>query len=139
MPRFSDAPPGVVCHPRRAAYVVIRRNDGHVAAVHVPGEGKNRYWLPGGGVDAGETPEAAITREVREKLGRTIRLTGRIGEAVQVFDAADDACWYEMAAAFFNGELDGQPGGSGEHELCWLDPKTQGASFFHACHAWAAS
>ena len=77
-------------------------------------------------------------REVREELGRTIRVTGRIGEAVQAFFATEAACWYEMTAVFLNAELNGQTGGPVEHDLCWLDPIQDGASFFHACHAWAA-
>src|ERR1043166_3348257 len=83
-PRFGSAPSGVTCHARQAAYAVIRRRDGCVAAIHLPGTGPNRYWLPGGGIEPGETPEAAAMREVREELGRTIRLTARLGEAVQV-------------------------------------------------------
>jgi 8-oxo-dGTP pyrophosphatase MutT (NUDIX family) len=137
--RFGAAPSGVTLHPRHAAYVVVRGDDGRVAAVRVVGRGNARYWLPGGGIERGETPEAAVVRETREELGRTLRLTGKIGEAVQVFYAGDDARWYEMTAVFFGGEFEGEPVGPSEHELCWLDPSTERESFFHACHAWAAS
>ena len=34
------------------------------------------YWLPGGRVDAGETPDAAAIRETKEEAGIDIRLTG---------------------------------------------------------------
>ncbi|RQM23291.1 hypothetical protein B5M09_000704 [Aphanomyces astaci] len=34
------------------------------------------YWLPGGRVDAGETPEAAAIRETKEEAGMDVRLTG---------------------------------------------------------------
>ncbi|OQR88942.1 hypothetical protein THRCLA_10008 [Thraustotheca clavata] len=36
------------------------------------------YWLPGGRVDAGETPEEAAIRETKEEAGMEIRLTGLI-------------------------------------------------------------
>jgi len=138
-PRFGTAPAGVTCRARRAAYAVIRDAGGRVAAIRVDGPDANRYSLPGGGIEADETAEVAVFREVREELGRWIRLVGTIGETVQIFYAAADACWYEMTVILFEAEFVGQPMGPGERELHWLDPETQGESFFHASHAWAAS
>ena len=138
-PRFGTAPAGVTCHPRPAAYAVIRDAAGRVAAIRVDGRGANRYWLPGGGIEPCETPEAAVIREVREELARTIRVTATLGEAVQTFYASDEARWYEMIATFFRAEVDGEPAGPGEHQLHWLDPAQGAEVFFHACHAWAAT
>lgn len=80
-----------------------------------------------------------MAREVREELGYGIRLTRRIGDAIQFFYASDDGQWYEMEATFFCGELEGNASGTGEHELCWIDGRQRPELFFHACHAWAAS
>src|SRR3954471_1515657 len=132
---FGSAPPGVICRPRPAAYAVIRDHAGRVAVVR----GKAAFWLPGGGTLPGETPEETIPREVREELGRAARLLGKVGGAVQFFHAADDGCWYEMTATFFRAEFVSEPIEAAEHELLWLDASEEGALFFHACHAWAAS
>ena len=134
---FGTCPPGVVCHPRVAAYAVIVGRDGRVAAVRV--SDSPYYWLPGGGGHPGETPEATVMREVREELGRVVTLTGRIGEAIQFFHASDESRWYEMSATFFRAELEAEPSTAAEHELCWLDPRQDAGAFFHACHAWAVS
>jgi 8-oxo-dGTP pyrophosphatase MutT (NUDIX family) len=137
---FGTAPAGVVCHPRRAAYVVVRAPDGRVAVVRaVAFDGAMRCWLPGGEAHPGERPEATVAREVREELGRAVRLAGRIGDAVQFFYAGTEQRWYEMKAVFFRGDFAGEPLGTGTDELHWLDPERDRESFFHACHAWAAS
>lgn len=134
-PTFGPCPTGVVLHDRPAAYAVILGADGRVAAVR----GKTRYWLPGGGSLPGESAEDTVTRELREELGRSVRLVARIGDAIQFFFAADEERWYRMRAVFFRAEFEGEPVVPGEHELCWLDANQDAALFFHACHAWAAS
>src|SRR5262249_2725241 len=114
---------------------VIANSEGLVAVVR----GQKGYWLPGGGADPGETSEETVVREVREELGRNIRLLSRIGEAVQFFYPAHDRCWYEMMAVFFRAEFEGEPVGAGEYELHWLDPDGHSDHFFHTCHAWAVA
>lgn len=138
-PVFGAAPPGVSCRARAAAYAVIRRADGRVAAVRAAVGGRAGYWLPGGGAEPGEAPEETVLREIREELGRAARVTGRIGEAVQYFHARGDGCWYEMTAVFFRAELAAEPAGDAEHELVWLDAEREADAFLHACHGWAVS
>ncbi|MCB0896015.1 MAG: (deoxy)nucleoside triphosphate pyrophosphohydrolase [Nocardioides sp.] len=52
--------------------------DGRVLAARrtAPPATAGRWELPGGKVEPGETPEAALVREVAEELGCTIAVTG---------------------------------------------------------------
>jgi 8-oxo-dGTP diphosphatase len=63
---------------RLAAYGVIRR-DGRVLLCRVaPGNiGVGLWTLPGGGIEFGESPEAAAVREVEEETGLGARVTGQ--------------------------------------------------------------
>ena len=81
---FGTLPPGVTATPRRAAYAVIVDAAGHVAAVRARQGERGVYWLPGGAIEAGESPEEAIRREVGEELGRGVQVGTNLGEAMQV-------------------------------------------------------
>ena len=57
------------------AAAVITRGDGRVLLAQRPsGKPYAGYWeFPGGKVEPGETPRAALTRELTEELGLTVR------------------------------------------------------------------
>ena len=61
--------------PVRVAAAVLLRQDGQVLlAQRPPGKAYAGYWeFPGGKFEAGETPHAALVRELREELGIVIR------------------------------------------------------------------
>ena len=66
--------------------------EGRVLAARrtAPAEVAGRWELPGGKVEPGETPDAAIVRELREELGVEVRVVGwlageaPIGEALRL-------------------------------------------------------
>jgi 8-oxo-dGTP pyrophosphatase MutT (NUDIX family) len=117
---------------RRAAYVVITVGC-NVATVRP----RQKHFLPGGGSLPNEAPEDTIAREVQEELARGVRLTRKLGEAVQYFYSPTDERHYRMHATFFAGEFTDEARGAGEHELHWLPATEAEGACFHACHAWA--
>lgn len=129
---FGRCPAGVTCEDRRAAYAVILDPLGRVAVV----DAGNRWFLPGGGSLAGESPEVTVLREIQEECGCRARILGQLGEALQYF--RDATRWYKMVATFYRAEFEGAPSGSAEHELVWLEPGDMGG-FFHQCHEWAVT
>jgi ADP-ribose pyrophosphatase YjhB (NUDIX family) len=79
---------GAVVHDADGRLLLIRRG-------HAPHAG---LWsLPGGRIEAGESPEAAVEREVREETGLRVRAGAAVGRiripAGEVtYDVVDFAC-----------------------------------------------
>lgn len=60
---------------RLAAYALVRREPGEILLTRISRHGHHAgaWTLPGGGVDHGEDPRAALVREVHEETGLVIR------------------------------------------------------------------
>ena len=64
------------------------------------------YWcLPGGGVEAGETPEQAVVRELKEETNLDIRVVRKIGEMALPGVTAGYARGVTFLAEITGGEL----------------------------------
>jgi 8-oxo-dGTP diphosphatase len=66
---------------RKSARVILENSVGEIAIQHLQNYGF--YKLPGGGVDAGETIEEALMREVREEVGCECTLARPIGITIE--------------------------------------------------------
>lgn len=62
--------------PRRVAQAVVVGEEGVLLTVRVDLRG---WELPGGTIDPGESPEAAVIREVREETGLTVDVERVVG------------------------------------------------------------
>ena len=81
VPRDPDVAPGEAGDPfqRVAAYAIVSSERGLLLTqfndqTHIPGE----WGLPGGGLDAGESPVEGVHREVWEETGQRIALEGLV-------------------------------------------------------------
>ncbi|KAL4961383.1 NUDIX hydrolase [Aspergillus stella-maris] len=91
--------------PQRAGTmgILVSEKGGKVLLLHrrektpeVPKNGNPDSWaFPGGGVDAGETPEQAIVREFREEVGLDVKIVPFGNEFVlgQVDDVLEHGFW----------------------------------------------
>jgi 8-oxo-dGTP diphosphatase len=115
-------------YARVCAYAVVRGEAGLVAAV-LDGD---KLFLPGGGIEAGESAEDAVRREVAEELGLAVQLGECLGETLQ-YSLYFGTC-YELRATFFGAELGERVREEHEHELIWV----RAEELHHPCQAWAA-
>ena len=88
----------------RVVAAVIRIEDKIFATARGYGEFKGQWEFPGGKIEPGETPEAALAREIKEELETEIK----VGELIQTieydyptFHLSMDCFWCEI----INGNL----------------------------------
>lgn len=76
--RFGRQPrQGQIYVPRPGVYAIIDAGDGLLATFQE--EPRPELQLPGGGIDSGESPQAALHREVLEETGYAIHGLRRLG------------------------------------------------------------
>ena len=80
-----------------------------------PPELAGRWELPGGKVEAGESDDDALVREIAEELGVTVRVDEWLAPRVPI------AGEWELAVAAVR-IVDGEPGPTEHDELRWLGP-----------------
>jgi len=86
-------PRATVDRTRVAAYAVCRDEDGRVLLCHIaPSVGAGDLWtLPGGGLDFGESPTAAVVRELAEETGYGGEVLGLLDVSDRLFAEVADA------------------------------------------------
>ena len=104
----------------RVAAAVVWRNGRLLLTQRPPGGPLGLQWeLPGGKIEAGESPEQALVRELREELG-----VGATAHEVLDVDTHDYPHGLEVEVSFVRCELqsDAFTPSAAVHDARWLSP-----------------
>lgn len=123
VPTFGVRRADLEYRPRPSVYAVVLDRDGRAALV-LEGD----WYLPGGGIEAGESELEALHREVREECACDARVRSEIGRAIE-FVVTPSGNAVEVRATFFTAELVGAP------TATWHADAAQRVK--RASHAWA--
>lgn len=122
---------------RPGVYAVIQNDQRQIAIVQTPGG----IGLPGGGADAGESPEQTLHRELREETGRQIVVRRPLGQCVEFVHSSTEGD-FEKKCSFFLADFDRnapatplEPG----TEILWLAGLDATAVLTHQSHRWAVA
>ena len=118
MPTFGTRTNGCPYIERPSAYAIVRNASACVALVRTP---KGAY-LPGGGIEAGETPEQAICREGIEEAGLILAPRSQLGRAIEIVYSAEENTCFEKQCVFIEADVVGQTAShESDHQLIWVD------------------
>ena len=134
IPIFGTRVPGASYRYRPSAYAVVTNQEGQIAIARTP----VACYLPGGGIEANETPEQTVVREGQEECGFVLNPIVTIGRAVEVCYSAEEKAYFEKDSFFIQAEIAGQAEKiEADHELLWLLPQQAISMLTHRSHAWA--
>ncbi|WP_149141744.1 NUDIX hydrolase [Gemmobacter caeruleus] len=123
--RFGEAVrPGIAYRRRPGVYAVLLDGD-HILTTFQEAP-KPEFQLPGGGIDPGEQPLAALHREVREETGWTIQVQRRLGAFRRFCYMPDYDLWAEKLCTLYLARPTrpiGPPSEPG-HSAVWLPIET---------------
>ena len=131
IPEFGTVDPDIGVVPRSAAYALVRDSAGRFLVVRAA----QGLFLPGGGVETGESVESAVVREVLEEAGIEVVIDRHVGRAIQHFLA--EQAQYRMTADFFTASATRESTEPGEYPVLWLDAGELSGHLYHECHEWA--
>ena len=86
---------------RPSAYALIENVGGAVAVIRTP----QGAYLPGGGMEADETPQDTVRREAREEGGLIVEPKAFAGRAIEIVYSPEENICYEKRCEFLVAEL----------------------------------
>jgi len=90
-----------------------------------------KWEFPGGKVEEGESPEAALTRELKEELGATLRKAVPLGRVVYKYAETPE----DLEILFFAAEIaDGEVTPRTFEQITWVLPRELGDYDFLAAN-----
>jgi 8-oxo-dGTP diphosphatase len=135
-PVFGTRLAGRVYVVRPSAYALLRDEEGRIAIVRAA----KGWFLPGGGIEAGETAEQAVERETIEECGLVIRPRAVVGRATEIVHSPAGHTGVDKASVLFDAVVTGSaPATEPDHELVWLSPADAIRRLSHKSHQWAVA
>jgi len=116
---------------REAAYGVILDADRRAAVVHA----QSGLFLPGGGIEAAESPAEALLRKSLEECGRPLEIQREIGQAIQYCHRGEDPL--RARHRFYEARFQGPTREPAEDRLSWVHIDESCGWFRYESHVWA--
>jgi 8-oxo-dGTP diphosphatase len=132
---FGNKLDGMDYMDRPGVYAIIENDYKQIAVI----ESENGYFLPGGGIDAGETEVEALQRELIEETGYQISGIVEIATAVEYIKASREDKYYRIRSKFYQAQLEfkiGEVSEMGQH-LVWLSQEEALKLLTRQSQAWA--
>jgi len=107
---------GIIRNPQGEIFITQRAADAHMA---------NKREFPGGKIEAGETPEQALARELDEEVGITVTSAQLFENLDYQYPELHITLWFYLVEGW-EGEPWGKEGQPGE----WLTPQALNADDF---------
>src|SRR5262249_38914210 len=135
IPVFGERPEADAWVIRPSACGLIEGEGGRLAVVRTD----QGMFLPGGGIEAGETPEQAISREALEECGLVIHSGEWKVRAVQFVFSASERTHFEKRSTFIECVVVGLclAGSEAGHELIWVLPESAAQILSNESQRWA--
>ncbi|MPM63116.1 hypothetical protein SDC9_109996 [bioreactor metagenome] len=133
---FGKKLDGVEYINRIAVYGIVTDGEGKVAVIKTPAG----YFLPGGGMENGETHKECIEREFIEETGYKIGIQKFIGRA-SLYHISKTKQYLRGIGYFYIVSLENYYAAPIEnyHKLIWIEPNECIKSLFLEHQAWAVS
>ncbi|WP_212935545.1 NUDIX hydrolase [Bacillus hominis] len=135
-PTFGSKKPTVHYVLRPSCYAVIFNDTCSKVAVI---KKRDRYFLPGGGMEGNETKKECLHRELLEELGWTIEIEQYIGNAARYFYAEKEDTYYLNDGFFYIASMVHKQTEISEedHILKWMSPSLAVELLIHDHQKWA--
>jgi 8-oxo-dGTP diphosphatase len=135
LPEFGTRLAGIDYIERPGVYAVIENNHKQVAIIRT----RTGHFLPGGGIEPGETEMEALQRELMEETGCQVSVSAEIGEAVEYIAAQAEGKYYRIYGKFYKVQIDShiREGLEEDHQLVWLCQEDAFNLLVRRSQAWA--